>query len=366
MKGISYRSIPTIAILWAIQNFRANAQFTYPDFNQTLGLVMNGDAATTTCSNEELMMSAMTSGGEMQGLYQKIVTESGNDNLSVGNVSEIAKFGHRASMDAVDLHEIIECKTRIRLTPSRPSRVGSVWYEKRLPVLTEFDTTFKFQLSGQSRTCTFHRDPTFSLKRHKSCTVHGGDGFAFVIHADPSDVLSIGGKGKQLGYGGLKNSIAVEFDTWTNTQVTEEFKEDDLFHDHISIHSAGIGPNGSDESTSLGYSRPVDLADGKIHQVRVRYFPFLQTKYFEGMSANENLLPYLKDNGEGRRLGTLAVYIDGGIKADSPVLAIPLNLSILLDLPDSIAYVGFTAATGLQWQKHDIISWNWCDSSGCL
>mmetsp|Transcript_16124 Transcript_16124/g.25139 ORF Transcript_16124/g.25139 Transcript_16124/m.25139 type:complete len:147 (-) Transcript_16124:717-1157(-) len=135
MKGISYRSIPTIAILWAIQNFRANAQFTYPDFNQTLGLVMNGDAATTTCSNEELMMSAMTSGGEMQGLYQKIVTESGNDNLSVGNVSEIAKFGHRASMDAVDLHEIIECKTRIRLTPSRPSRVGSVWYEKRLPVI---------------------------------------------------------------------------------------------------------------------------------------------------------------------------------------------------------------------------------------
>lgn len=231
--------------------------------------------------------------------------------------------------------------------------------------LTEFDTTFKFQLSAQSRTCSFHRDPVFSLKHHKSCTVHGGDGFAFVIHADPNDAYAIGEKGNQLGYGGLKNSIAVEFDTWTNTQVTDEYKEDDLFHDHISIHSASVGPNNSGERTSLGYSRPVDLADGMIHEVRVRYFPSLQMKYLEGMSANENLIPYLKDNGEGRRLGTLAVYIDEGIKSDAPTLAIPLNLSVLLDFPDSVAYVGFTAATGLQWQRHDIISWNWCDSNGC-
>mmetsp|Transcript_41258 Transcript_41258/g.50187 ORF Transcript_41258/g.50187 Transcript_41258/m.50187 type:complete len:93 (+) Transcript_41258:2-280(+) len=81
------------------------------------------------------------------------------------------------------------------------------------------------------------------------------------------------------------------------------------------------------------------------------------------MTANEALLPYLKDNGEGRRLGTLAVYVDDldGL----PLLAIPLNLSVLLDLPQSLAYAGFTASTGRKWETHDVISWEWCDSEGC-
>lgn len=40
-----------------------------------------------------------------------------------------------------------------------------------------------------------------------------------------------------------------------------------------------------------------------------------------------------QDNGEGRRLGTLVVWLDGGIESDTPLVAVPLNLSVLLDLP---------------------------------
>lgn len=189
----------------------------------------------------------------------------------------------------------------------------------------------------------------------------GGDGFAFVVHSDRNGANAIGGDGQELGYGGIENSLAIEFDTWTNTQQGSN----DLFYDHISIHSASQGINTSNAKTMLGYWRPVDLADGKIHRTRVQYLPYIEEKYIVSMTANDKLLPYLKDNGEGRRLGTLAVFIDDGIDKNEPIVAIPLNLSILLDLPQSMAYVGFTASTGLKWENHDILEWHWCDSADC-
>ena len=89
--------------------------------------------------------------------------------------------------------------------------------------------------------------------------------------------------------------------------------------------------------------------------------PYGEDRYYEIMSANNNLIPYLKDNGEGRRLGTLAVFVDQGIIEDRPLLAIPINLSLVLDLPDSNAYVGFTASTGRRWEKHDVLAWEWLE-----
>jgi hypothetical protein len=115
----------------------------------------------------------------------------------------------------------------------------------------------------------------------------------------------------------------------------------------------------------IGNWRPVALADGKVHRARVQYLPYVEEKYLDSMTANDILLPFLKDDGEGRRLGTLAVFIDDGVKTSKPILAIPLNLNILLDLPQSLAYVGFTGSTGANWENHDILEWHWCDSIDC-
>jgi hypothetical protein len=174
---------------------------------------------------------------------------------------------------------------------------------------------------------------------------------------------AIGGNGHLLGYGGIANSVAIEFDTWTNAYNHDD--SDDIFYDHISIHSAGKESNKSDKSSSLGYWRAVSLADGKIHTVCIRYVPHVETAYLEAMTANDYLLRYIKDNGEGRRVGTLAVFIDEGVETNSPILAIPLNLSVLLELPQDVAYVGFTASTGLKWQKHDILDWQLCGTEFC-
>ena len=41
--------------------------------------------------------------------------------------------------------------------------------------------------------CTEHVDRYFSRDLHRSCAVHGGDGFAFVIHGDPVGASALGG-----------------------------------------------------------------------------------------------------------------------------------------------------------------------------
>jgi len=277
---------------------------------------------------------------------------SSDDDIAIHN----AVAGHRREFEiAVNAG----CSTRLRLTPSHPSKAGSVWYESRVPVLRGFESTFSWQITDPSVECTEHVDRSFSRNLHKSCVVHGGDGFAFVIHGDPADALALGGDGEQLGYGGISNSIAVEFDTWTNVDTQQS---DDVFQDHISIHAGGPNmPNSSNQSTSMGYWRPYGIADEKVHEAKIQYLPYVEERYFQLMTANDNLVKYIKDNGEGRRLGTLAVFVDQGIIEDRPLFAIPVNLSLLLHVPDGLAYVGFTGSTGRKWEKNDLLSWGWAE-----
>ena len=144
-------------------------------------------------------------------------------------------------------------------------------------------------------------DPSFGLKHHTTCSVHGGDGIAFVIHGDERGAKSLGGDGSELGYAGIKNGIAVEFDMWTNV-ASVNVKNDDIFHDHISVHSNGVDSLSSDSTSDLGGSRAVELGDGKIHTVRVLYLPYLEPQYFTRMSASENLIPYIKVSSGSLRL----------------------------------------------------------------
>jgi hypothetical protein len=57
--------------------------------------------------------------------------------------------------------------------------------------------------------------------------VHGGDGFAFVLHLDPNTTSTVGQRGEGLGYAGIRNTLAVEFDTWHNPT------QGDHFSDHV-------------------------------------------------------------------------------------------------------------------------------------
>lgn len=247
-----------------------------------------------------------------------------------------AMLGHR---DAFEASSNEQCAVRLRLTASQPRQVSSVWYSEPLPVLQSFETRFTFQITDQSRHCFELRDKNFGTRQYESCMVHGGDGFAFVLHAHANKTAAVGAGGKQrslMGFDGLENSLAIEFDSWFNS---EEREEADTFYDHVTVYSNGPSGNSVSERARLSASAIHDLADGRVHAVKIRYFNELRYEYAPYFSATNNLVRFLKDVSEGRRVGTLAVFIDDGIASNTPILALPINLAATLRLPADEAFV---------------------------
>jgi hypothetical protein len=228
----------------------------------------------------------------------------------------------------------------LRLTPAASNRAGSVWFQERQPVLKGFETEFSFQLTERSRNC---KTTTVIAER---CMPNGGDGFAFVVHYD--NLLSLGTASSSLGYGGIVNSLAIEFDTWFNVEKS------DVYENHVSVQTKGLEPNESHHRSKIALTTSIPLLqDGNVHNVRIRYESKLLPVHTkdEKFLAGPNSLNWLKTGS-----GVILVYIDDFTR---PALIAPINLQDTLALPkDGRAFVGFTAATGNAYQNHDILSWS--------
>ena len=255
------------------------------------------------------------------------------------------------------------CGDRLRLTASHPRRAGAAWYPRTLDVREGFETTFTFELSQPSRHCSVMDDV------HTRCRSRGGDGFAFVVQHQSPTALGEGGGG--LGYAGIRNSLAVEFDTYYNPEAGEPYEN------HVSVHTNGWrSANSARQRASLGASvRVPDLTDGP-RSVRVHYTPSLDVDRHvlgaagarggglaDAMPGSARMATFLSnaEHGEGGQadwatgFGVLSVYVDD---AGSPALVVPLNLDATLRLEHGRAWVGFTAATGDgTYQTHDILDW---------
>ncbi|ELR18429.1 legume lectins beta domain containing protein [Acanthamoeba castellanii str. Neff] len=189
------------------------------------------------------------------------------------------------------------------LTPDQNDQLGALWHSVRQPLNAEFFTSFRFQI-------------------RRGNGGQGADGFAFVVQAVDEHAIGVGGC--ELGYGGLPNSLAIEFDTYESAD-----RCDDPNDNHISLHTRGPLPNSAHHRHSLGCARRIPrLADGRPHDVAVHY---------------------------RRREGRLDVFVDDGAAAALSVqvgdLAARLGGS-------PTAWLGFTAATGGLSQAHGILSWS--------
>jgi hypothetical protein len=102
-------------------------------------------------------------------------------------------------------------------------------------------------------------------------------------------------------------------------------------------------PLNSNSSHSIAAAREHPLADGRIHSVKIRYYNHIEYDFLPYFSATQHLVQYLKDGGEGRRMGTLVVWMDD---AEEPLTAVPVNLNVALRLQEGGAFIGFTASTG--------------------
>jgi hypothetical protein len=192
----------------------------------------------------------------------------------------------------------------LRITAATEGQLGAAWYDQKQPIAGGFETTFRFNLSGAGGVEDFWG-------------MFGADGLAFVIqNADP---FAVGEGGSGMGYGGIANSLAVEFDTWGHPF----FEDPDS--NHISVQSLGTEPNSYTAIASLGLTSAIaELSDGATHTARIAY--------------------------DG---AILSVEFDNSV-----VLEVSVDLSTLLGLDGGAAFVGFTASTGGAWQNHDVLSWS--------
>lgn len=191
------------------------------------------------------------------------------------------------------------------------SETTSAWLGAAVPVSSAFTTSFQFQITPKST------GPNAI-----------GDGFAFVIQNAPNGDATLGttGFGMYIGYAGIPNSIAVEFDTYYNSEYNDPASP------HIAIQSLGQNPNSADHTQATGLlagPAVATFADGNVHTATITY---------DGSS-------------------TLSVYLDG---AGTPVVSAPVTLNTLLNLGGGTnAYIGFTAATGAADETSDIVTWSW-------
>ncbi len=185
-------------------------------------------------------------------------------------------------------------KSKIKLTPPAPNRRGGLYFSDRKMIVSDsFDVNFCFKIykNGGKKV--------------------GGEGLALVIHNNDSHNKN-GEKGVGLGYAGIENSLAIEFDV----NDTEG-----MGGPHVSIQSQGIYPNSHEKKASLAYKNiDQDLKDGKHHTARIHYVKPIMT-----------------------------VYLDG-----EEMISKSLDLTEILNLDSGGAWVGVTAATGKSYSVHEL------------
>jgi len=186
----------------------------------------------------------------------------------------------------------------VRLTESVGDQSGSMFWKQRVGL--DADGSFSSQFAFQIS------DPD---------PYDGADGFTFCMQPGANTVVSGGGG---LGYADIPNSLAVEFDTYQN--------EWDPDANHV-----GIDLNGSTTS-AIVQTAPFELQSGTVGYAWVDY-----------NGTTDSLQVRVSD--------TVA-------RPESALLDYTVDLTAIFG-PD--VFLGFTAATGGGYEKHDILGWYFSD-----
>lgn len=172
---------------------------------------------------------------------------------------------------------------------------NSVWYQNQIYLQNGFTATFEYQIVSP-----------------------GADGFAFLVQNSPAGTGAIGGDGGRLGFAGITNSLAVDFDTWTSNGS--------------DIVSCGAGANQSPQSgagtcaVDLHIANPT-IRNGQVNTATITYDPAT-----------------LK----------LSLSINNGQYGGTATL--PTDIGTFLGLNDGSGYVGFTAGNGASTQTVRILN----------
>lgn len=140
------------------------------------------------------------------------------------------------------------------VTSNTMSQLGYIWYNNVIDFNSDFEIVF---------------DANFGENDDD-----GADGMTLVMKNNPNVETGSGTQGSGLGYQGIMSSIAVEFDTYQNSELG------DIASDHVALIS-----NGSTSHTQASnLAGPVDalansinIEDDQFHQVRIFWTAATQT-----------------------------------------------------------------------------------------
>jgi hypothetical protein len=213
---------------------------------------------------------------------------------------------------------------RLRLTEAKENQVSAVWLNNRVDVQNGFTTSFQFQITDRGG---------YTPDWEPGVVNDGADGFTFTIQNQGPTAMGLYASG--IGYYGIPNSLAIEFDTWNNKPSYCEPNGN-----HIAVQSLGTNgnqpehcadPGGAFGNPTLGIAIPQkDMSDGTIYDVMIRYQPGFLDIYFDNMA--------------------------------NPLLSVNVDLGNLINLQGGRnAYIGFTSSTGGAFENHDIVKWSYSD-----
>jgi hypothetical protein len=186
---------------------------------------------------------------------------------------------------------------KLRLTPALNNQSGSVFSTNpiSLGLNASFSTFFAFEILGRGG------------------LDNGADGLTFTVQTNSN---SVGGIGGGIGYEGIPNSMAVEFDTYNNSEFGGS--------NHV-----GIDLNGSVTSVVSTAQIAPDFDNGLVWYAWVDY---------NGLT---NVLQ--------------ARWSPTNVRPVAAMLSHTVNLPTVLG--SNNAFVGFTSGTGGGFGEHNILSW---------
>lgn len=222
---ISVRAFATAVFLFALgfaaQPTRAQQTFSYPNFNSTAGLTLNGSAA---------QFPAPTPGAPAQS------------------------------------------PTVLRITPGSTSTVGSTWYSTTLPLQAGFTSTFTFQFTGQGGDGGHADGIAFIVQGSPAGTGYLDTNVGGSVGYGDDD-----GEGQPTS--GISNSVAIEFDTYANpwdpnnNHVSIQSCGTGPNDQHHVNSTCTSGRTGLNPTIFIDSTLGISLTDGNQHTAVVTYSP---------------------------------------------------------------------------------------------
>jgi Bacterial lectin/IPT/TIG domain/Fibronectin type III domain len=249
----------------AVQNASTIGPRGQTDGSGSYGVVTVGSAhiancnRTSTCCDDYPTCTAISiscSASDTPDMVHTIIQQQSDYTTLAGTV--VLPYSE------LGLSATAQCGPAMRLTSSHANQAGAVYTARKQSVDEGFESIFTFQISNPSYKCLTMNDVS------TDCHARGSDGLAFVVQNADSLSQSLGASGNGLGYAGVDNMLAIEFDTFYNPQLLEPYAN------HISIHIRGgdsSGASSSHSSHSMGSSVGIsDLTIG-VHTAKIVYQP---------------------------------------------------------------------------------------------